>query len=242
MRSLPFRAVCASLSLLLTAGVAVARTAPAQTPAPMPATTKPVTLSATIEAIDKSTRMITLKGPQGNLATVYADSSVKRFDELKVGDTVKATYYESIAVNVRQPGAPAPPSSDGGVSLNPSRPGATGSVQETVTVTVISVDRPNRAVTLKRQDGSIISMRVENQQYPGHGKARRDRGHHLHEGAADRGRARQVGPEAILRRAVGSGREAWAAGGREAVAGSATARLTMRHSLQARPARLVAFR
>ena len=151
---------------LLTAGVAVARTAPAQTPAPMPATTKPVTLSATIEAIDKGSRMITLKGPQGNLATVYADSSVKRFDELKVGDTVKATYYESIAVNVRQPGAPAPPSSDGGVSLNPSRPGATGSVQETVTVTVISVDRPNRAVTLKRQDGSIISMRVENQQYP----------------------------------------------------------------------------
>ena len=65
MRSLPFRAVCASLSLLLTAGVAVARTAPAQTPAPMPATTKPVTLSATIEAIDKSTRMITLKGLVG---------------------------------------------------------------------------------------------------------------------------------------------------------------------------------
>ena len=165
MRSLPFRAVCASLSLVLTAGMAVARTAPAQTPAPMPATTKPVTLSATIDAIDKSTRMITLKGPQGNLATVYADSSVKRFDQLKVGDVVKATYYESIAVNVRQPGAPAPPSSDGGVSLNPSRPGATGSVQETVTVTVISVDRPNRAVTLKRQDGSIVSMRVENQQY-----------------------------------------------------------------------------
>ena len=87
MRSLPFRALCASLSLVLTAGMAVARTAPAQTPAPMPATTKPVTLSATIEAIDKSTRMITLKGPQGNLASVYADSSVKRFDELKVGDT-----------------------------------------------------------------------------------------------------------------------------------------------------------
>ena len=106
MRSLPLPAVCALLSLVLTAGVAVARTAPAQTPATMPATTKPVTLSATIEAIDKSTRMITLKGPQGNLATVYADSSVKRFDELKVGDAVKATYYESIAVNVHQPGRP----------------------------------------------------------------------------------------------------------------------------------------
>ena len=66
----------------------------AKPPVPPDPNAQKVTVSATIEAIDKASRLITLKGPKGNVATVYADDTIKRFDELKVGDTVSATYYE----------------------------------------------------------------------------------------------------------------------------------------------------
>jgi hypothetical protein len=133
----------------------------AQAPAAKPVG-KPVTRKATIEAIDVSTRAITLKNEKGELAMVIAGPEVKRFNELKVGQTVAATYYESMAVNVRRPGAAAPSAS--GAAVTPSKgstPGATAAVQETVTVTVQSIDRPNQSVTVKKADGGIVSFRVQ---------------------------------------------------------------------------------
>ena len=127
---------------------------------------KPITATATIEAIDRSARQITLKNQKGELTTITAGPEVKRFDELKVGQTVSATYYESVAVNVRQPGAPAP--SAGGAAVTPGggkMPGATAAVQETVSVVVQSIDKANQAVTVKRKDGSVVSFRVQNPKY-----------------------------------------------------------------------------
>ena len=76
---------------------------------PQPVTEK-VTITATIEAIDKSARLVMLKGEKGNVVTVQVGEEMKRFNELKVGDKVSATYTESLAVSVRQPGQPAPAS------------------------------------------------------------------------------------------------------------------------------------
>jgi Cu/Ag efflux protein CusF len=163
----PYLAALTLVAFALVASLSGWETVPPQAPtsASGAETSKPIRISATIEAIDKSARAITLKGPKGNLATVYADESMKRFDELKVGDTVNATYYESIAVHVRKPGEPAPKPADLAVTRNPSMPGATAASQETATVVVQSVDRANRSVTVKRADGGIISMRVENPKY-----------------------------------------------------------------------------
>jgi ribosomal protein S1 len=125
----------------------------------------PVTVTATVEAIDKTNRLVTLKGEKGNVVTVRADESMTRFDELKVGDTVSATYYESVAVNVRRPGEPAPTTGQVAVTPSTGTPGKTIAAQETVTVTVMSVDKANSSVTVKKNDGSIVSMRVQNQKY-----------------------------------------------------------------------------
>ena len=57
-------------------------------PAPGRAASRTVKLTATITAIDKATRDVTLKGPQGNDVTVTASPEVKNFDQLKVGDQV----------------------------------------------------------------------------------------------------------------------------------------------------------
>ena len=134
-------------------------------PSPSDPNASKVTVAATIEAIDKSSRLVTLKGPKGNLATVYADESVKRFDELKVGDTVTATYYESVAGHVRKPGEPAPPATSAAVTPSKGGPGATAAVQETASVTVQAIDRANQSVTVKRQDGGVVSFRVKEPKY-----------------------------------------------------------------------------
>ena len=51
-----------------------------------------VKITATITAIDKATRDVTLKGPQGNELVVTAGLEVKNFDNLKVGDQVDLQY------------------------------------------------------------------------------------------------------------------------------------------------------
>jgi hypothetical protein len=124
-----------------------------------------VSVTATVEAIDQTNRTVMLKGPEGNIVEVSVDPAFKRFDQLKVGDTVTATYYESIVAHIRQPGEPAPKSTSEAVTPRTGGPGGTAAVQDTVTVVVQSVDRANRSVTVKKQDGGIVSMRVENPKY-----------------------------------------------------------------------------
>ena len=55
-----------------------------------------VKITATIQAIDQTTRTITLRDDKGNEDTFTAGEAVKRFNELKVGQKVNISYYESI--------------------------------------------------------------------------------------------------------------------------------------------------
>ena len=100
-------------ALTVTGLVALPALARAQDPKPI---TDSVTITATIEAIDKTAKKVTLKGPKGNYVEVDA-AGVPRFDQLKVGDQVSATYYESLAVHVRKPGDPAPTTGSAAVTL-----------------------------------------------------------------------------------------------------------------------------
>ena len=69
--------------------------------------TDAVEVTAKIEAIDKTARLVTLKDKEGEMETIKCGPEVKRFDELKVGDTVTFRYYESIAYAIRKPGQPS---------------------------------------------------------------------------------------------------------------------------------------
>lgn len=62
-----------------------------------------VDVSATVQAIDKKKRTVTLKGPDGKLVTTRVDKSVKGFDTLKVGDSIHARFTEAIAISVEKP-------------------------------------------------------------------------------------------------------------------------------------------
>lgn len=131
---------------------------------------KPVTdtavvdVTATIEAIDHSGRLITLKDKDGATETIYAGPDVKRFDELKVGDTVHFRYYESVAYQIRKPGDPASKPANPAAKITRTeggRPGGTIAKQETATVTVKAIDAKVPAITVVTQDGRTASFKVE---------------------------------------------------------------------------------
>lgn len=154
------------LAAVATTGVSVQAAEPEAKAAP--ATPKPIvvkdkiSVTATIEAIDMTNRTVTLKGPKGNLFDLVVDEGVSRFDALKVGDTVKADYYEQVAYEVQKPGAtPAPDTvTAGGGKLTGEKPGGAVIKQTVTTVTVMAIDMETPAVTIRTSDGEILSFRV----------------------------------------------------------------------------------
>ena len=119
-----------------------------------------VTLTAKITAIDKANRLVTLTGPEGNSVIVHAGEEVKRFNQLKVGEEVSATYAESIAWSVRPAGQPAPPSEKETIQERTAGPGGTITSQETTSVTVSAIDRAVPSVTVKGPQGGTLTFKV----------------------------------------------------------------------------------
>ena len=58
--------------------------------------TQTTTISGTIETIDQSKRVLNIKTGDGKFVALSVPDSVTRFNELKVGDKVKATYNNNV--------------------------------------------------------------------------------------------------------------------------------------------------
>jgi len=167
--------------LVLTAPCAV----PAQTPAGKPATDKPgadkpspdkpsaqkpgvvvgdvVVVTATVEAVDKDKRTVTLKGPAGRMVTLKVDTAVKNFDQVQVGDTLKAEYIDSIAVFVRKSGAPPEAREVTAVGVAPRGKKPAGMVVDTTELVakIEKIDYDKRLVTLKGPEGNVRTIKVD---------------------------------------------------------------------------------
>jgi hypothetical protein len=58
------------------------------------------TITAKVTAIDYTTRVVTLTGPEGNAVTFTAGPDVKRLNEVKQGDTVTFRYTQAFLLDV----------------------------------------------------------------------------------------------------------------------------------------------
>ena len=124
-----------------------------------------VQVSAVVDAIDQSTRMVTLRGQDGETVSFRADESVRNLGQIKKGDVVSAMYYESIAVVLRKPGQATP----GGVATEGfgradvgAQPGAAGVRSVTLVATVRALDRAKQTATLESADGTRRTINVRN--------------------------------------------------------------------------------
>jgi Cu/Ag efflux protein CusF len=122
-----------------------------------------VKATATIVRIDSTSRLITFKDEKGAENTVVAGPEVARFNELKVGDKVNLTYYESKVFKIRKPGEPALTGTSGS-AVTPSSgplPGGTIATQTAQSVTVKSVDAQAGTITVVTPDGHTVSRKVD---------------------------------------------------------------------------------
>ena len=149
--------VVVALSLLLT---------PAMARAGNKAVTQGETLelTATIEAIDYGSRLVTLKDKNGNFETLEAGPEIKRFHELRIGDTVTFRYHEALVFKIRKPGEAAASSVNKPVTVTPDkgpRPGGTASREMVLGVTVKAIDPKVPSITVLTDTGRVADYRVQ---------------------------------------------------------------------------------
>jgi hypothetical protein len=120
------------------------------------------TLTATVEAIEASSRTVTLKKPDGTYVTTVAPPEMKRFSEVKVGDQVSVRYYENVVIRLKRPGETdvdtaakaATPSSEAHL-------GGTSARQRTITATITALDQDTPSITFAGPNGWKYSSRVQ---------------------------------------------------------------------------------
>lgn len=122
------------------------------------------TVTATVESIDLATRAVTLKGPDGKVMGLKVSEEVKNLPQVKVGDKVTVTYYESIAAQIIKPGTgPASAAQQAVATAKPGEKPAGAMVQQvTVIATVEAIDKTTQHVTLKGPEGKTVEVKVKN--------------------------------------------------------------------------------
>ena len=127
-----------------------------------------IDVSATIMAIDKATRGITLKGPKGDEVKVTAGPEVKNFDQLKVGDVVNMKYYESLALELKKGGGMKVEKTEksGAARTKPGEtPAGMAGRQVTVVGDVIGMDAATQTLTVKGPERTVHLKVRDPEQY-----------------------------------------------------------------------------
>ena len=120
------------------------------------------TETGTVEAIEASSRTLTLKKADGTFVTTVAGPDIKRFAELKIGDTVNVRYYENVIIRVKQPGEPDVVSSAKGTTgSEQALPGGTRAKQVTITATITAIDPAVPSITFTGPHGWKYSSKVQ---------------------------------------------------------------------------------
>ena len=124
-----------------------------------------VTVKGSVEAIDHAQRVLTLKAEDGEFVTMDVPTGAKRFDEVKVGDTVQARYYDNVTVRIKEAGEKDLDSATAAVkkSTGPN-PGATVSAQRSMTVKITAIDHEKGVATYEGPHGYKYSRRIQDKE------------------------------------------------------------------------------
>ena len=120
-----------------------------------------VTVAGTVETIDKNKHLLQIKTAEGKFVALDVPASAKRFDELKVGDKVGATYNNNVFVRVKPAGEAAVNTADTASTMGKeARPGGTAMTQRTMTATISEIDKANSSMTFVGPNQWKYSRRI----------------------------------------------------------------------------------
>jgi hypothetical protein len=126
--------------------------------------------TAAVIAIDQATRMVTLRGPDGEHFTVYCSPEVRNFSQIKVLDNVVVRYYEAVGAELKSRGGTgtgataAETAVEVGRAEEGQRPAGTVSTKTSAVVKIQDVDTKTNVVSFYGEDGELRAFPVQTPQ------------------------------------------------------------------------------
>jgi hypothetical protein len=123
-------------------------------------------IKATVEAIDLSTRHLTVKVPKGYSMTMRVEERVRNLPEAKVGDEVTLRYNEAVGLEIRlvveDEAAAEEDGEEPAPNAEPEEEMVAEAGQRIVSAVVESVAVKQKTLTLKDEEGRYTSLYVRN--------------------------------------------------------------------------------
>jgi len=116
------------------------------------------TISGTIETIDQSKRAMNIKTADGEFVSVTAPPSVTRFNELKVGNHVTATYNNNVMARLKPPGEADINTADSNYAKGTTS--GTRVMERKMTATIVAIDKAASSISFEGPNGWKYSRRV----------------------------------------------------------------------------------
>ena len=126
--------------------------------------TDEATEKATVVAVDKATRVVTLKNKEGKTFPVQCGPEVRNFDQIAAGNAIVIRYVRSLAIALVKPGemgAPPTAAVAAGRAEPGAKPGAAVAGQVTATVKIESVDQEKHVVVFTPPNGGLRVVSVQ---------------------------------------------------------------------------------
>jgi len=150
-------AVLSALMLVSAASWADEASAEGMMEKPSISTSQTTVVTATVVAINHETRAVTLRGPEGEAHSFVVGEEARNLDQVNIGDTVVATYLQSMTIEVVDGDGDTPGA--GAMSIvehagKGAEPGMTEVEAVVVTATLVDIDFDNNIFTLKGPKGN----------------------------------------------------------------------------------------
>ena len=118
-----------------------------------------------VEKVDQKERLVTLRGPDGTTETIRVPDTVRNLAQVKKGDEVIASYYQSAAFEVvKKSDAKLGVRAEEGAARAEAgeKPGAVGARVVTIVADVVKLDREAKQAVLRGADGKTTTVNVQN--------------------------------------------------------------------------------
>jgi hypothetical protein len=116
---------------------------------------------ATVTAINRANRQLSLKMENGSRTTAKCGKDVVNFNQIKVNDVVKVTLIDELAIYLGKGTSPEA-TTTGGVALSPigAKPGVVMAETVKISAKITAVNAKSRTVSLKLPDGTTKTVKV----------------------------------------------------------------------------------
>ncbi|HYP69646.1 MAG TPA: hypothetical protein VEP93_02120 [Variovorax sp.] len=126
-----------------------------------------VSVVGEITAVDAANRIVSIKGPKGNISDMLVDERVRNLDKVKVGDRVRLTYRVGVALALLKGGdgiREKVESESAARAADGAKPGGVLVKTTTVVANVEAVNQKKKIVTLKGPEGKVVDVQVKDPQ------------------------------------------------------------------------------